>query len=129
MHKRMWWLVLRVVVALVLVCPTQLTEAAAVPQLGAVSAVGDGTPGSCTEAAFDTALATESTVTFNCGAAPYTLTLAGEKTISSALTIEAGLPGQVTLSGANLTRLFSVTAAGTNAAVTPVGSPVALSVA
>src|SRR5687768_2635942 len=109
MSKHMWWPVLRVMVALLLVCPSPLTTVQAVPLLGAV---GDGTPESCTEAALDAALATEGLVTFNCGTEPHTITLTSVKAISGETSLDGGLPGRITLSGGNLTQLFMVEAAG-----------------
>lgn len=57
--------------------------------------VGNGSPGSCTEGAFTTVLATVQgsgggTVTFNCGAAPHTIPFTGYKQISTAVVIEGG---------------------------------------
>lgn len=44
--------------------------------------VGDGTPGSCTEAALNTALVGGGTVTFNCGG-PKTILITSQKTIAN----------------------------------------------
>lgn len=68
--------------------------------------VGDGTPGSCTEAALDAALSDGGTVTFNCGQSPHTIILTSQKSINNDTTIEGG--NLITLSGANSTRLFDV---------------------
>lgn len=70
--------------------------------------VGTGTPRSCTEATLDSALSTGGRVTFNCGAALHTISLSSPKIIARDTTID----GQqlITLSGRNLTRLFSVAA-------------------
>jgi hypothetical protein len=68
--------------------------------------VGTGTPQSCTERAFEAALA-ERSVSFNCGPAPVTITLTGEKTITAATAIDGG--GRVTLSGGGAVRIFTVT--------------------
>jgi cysteine-rich repeat protein/predicted outer membrane repeat protein len=67
--------------------------------------VGTGTPQSCTEAAFEAALAQRS-VTFNCGRAPVTIRLRNEKAITAATTIDGG--GRVTLSGGGTVRVFAV---------------------
>ena len=67
--------------------------------------VGGGTPGSCTEAAFNAALAGGGSVSFNCGGS-HTITLTNEKTINSNTTINGG--GQISLSGGSSTRLFNL---------------------
>ncbi len=67
--------------------------------------VGIGTPGSCTEAALDSALAGGGTVTFNCGG-PATIQLTSAKTISQDTTIWGG--NMITLTGGLTTRLFAV---------------------
>lgn len=67
--------------------------------------VGSGTPGSCTEAALNTALSGGGSVSFNCGGS-HTITLTSEKTINSNTTINGG--GQITLSGGGTTRLFAL---------------------
>lgn len=67
--------------------------------------VGSGTPGSCTEAALNTALSGGGTVTFNCGAAPHTIPIS-VKTIVANTTINGG--GKITLDGQNAERLFVV---------------------
>lgn len=72
----------------------------------AAGVVGTGTPISCDEAAFDAALSGGGSVTFDCGAAPHTITLTGVKTISSSTTIDGG--SLVTLSGGNSVKLFNV---------------------
>ncbi len=67
--------------------------------------VGSGTPGSCTEAALNTALSGGGSVSFNCGGS-HTITLTSQKTINSSTTIDGG--GQITLSGGGSTRLFNL---------------------
>src|SRR5205823_3288470 len=59
--------------------------------------VGNGTPGSCTEAAFDAALAGGGTVTFDCGPDPVTiqLTVVKDFATSTTTTIDGG--GKITL--------------------------------
>lgn len=68
--------------------------------------VGDGTPGSCTEAAFDAALASGDVITFDCGAAPHTITFTSEKLIQKDVVIDGG--GLVTLGGGGTTRILKV---------------------
>lgn len=65
----------------------------------AAGVVGDGTPGSCTESAFDTALSGGGAVTFNCGANPVTITLTFYKQISANTTINGG--NKITLKAPN----------------------------
>ncbi len=72
----------------------------------AAEVVGDGTPESCTEAAFDAALAPGGLVTFNCGPANHTITLTNQKTLTDDVEIKGG--GLITLDGANSSRLFNV---------------------
>lgn len=70
--------------------------------------VGDGTPASCTEAAFDAALAVAQngggTITFNCGG-PATLVFTSQKIITTSVAIDGN--DQIMLSGGNSTSLFS----------------------
>lgn len=73
--------------------------------------VGTGTPQSCTEAAFDTALAIvqasqDGEISFNCGGEA-TIIFTGRKYINAQLLIING-DGEVTLSGGNITTLFEV---------------------
>jgi len=79
------------------------------PEADAAGTVGTGTPASCTETAFDTALLGGGAVTFNCGGAT-TITFTSTKTISAATTISGG--DVITLSGGNAVRLFNVTGGG-----------------
>lgn len=72
----------------------------------AAGIVGNGTPQSCTEAAFTAVLSGGGHVSFNCGAAPHLILLTSQKTISTDTTIDGG--GLITLSGGGSTRLFSV---------------------
>jgi len=78
--------------------------------LAAASVVGTGTAGSCTEAAFDTALAGAGTITFDCGGSPVTITFTGTKTISSATDIDGA--SLVTFSGGGTVKLFKVAGGG-----------------
>jgi hypothetical protein len=68
--------------------------------------VGTGTPASCTEAALDARLGGGGTVTFNCGASPYTLTIASTRVITVNTTIDGG--GKITLSGGSAVKIFQV---------------------
>ena len=71
--------------------------------------VGDGSAGSCTDAAFRSAVATGGIVTFNCGANPVTVTVASEVPVGKDTTIDGG--GKVTLSGGNTSRILHITSA------------------
>jgi hypothetical protein len=71
--------------------------------------VGSGTPESCTEAALEAALAVGGVVTFQCGAAPFTLTVTGQKDIKTDTVLDGG--GLVTLSGGGATRILHVASA------------------
>lgn len=67
--------------------------------------VGDGTPGSCDEAALDLALASHNgQIRFDCGAAPHTIVVTGEKTVTSSLVLDGG--GTIALSGGGTTRIL-----------------------
>ncbi len=72
--------------------------------------VGTGTPGSCTESAFNTAFATvqtsNGTLIFNCGAAPHTITFTSRKMVNESITIDGG--GLITLSGGGNTTVFEI---------------------
>ena len=70
--------------------------------------VGDGTPGSCTEAALRAAVATRSVVTFNCGAEPVTIGVSSpiEVPTDRDTVIDGG--GKVTLDGGSATRILSL---------------------
>jgi sugar lactone lactonase YvrE len=71
--------------------------------------VGDGTPGSCSEAALDTALASGGIIGFDCGGAAQ-INFSGAKTINfgNSVTLDGG--GEITLSGGGVDRLFVVSA-------------------
>lgn len=56
----------------------------------AAGVVGNGTPASCTEAAFDTALAGGGSVTFNCGSTNVAITLTTNKQPAFDTTIDGG---------------------------------------
>jgi hypothetical protein len=68
--------------------------------------VGNGTPASCTEAAFSAAVAAGGIIKFNCGSSPHTLTVTSEKVITKNTVLDGG--GLVTLSGGNTTRILAI---------------------
>ena len=68
--------------------------------------VGDGTRDSCTEAALDAALAGGGAISFDCGPAPHTILISGQKSIGVDTTIDGG--GLITLDGQDAHRLFDV---------------------
>ncbi|WP_298819343.1 choice-of-anchor Q domain-containing protein [Chloroflexus sp.] len=75
----------------------------------AAGVVGNGTPGSCTEAALRAAVAGGGRVTFNCGPQPVTITLTDQLEVRQDTEIDGGGPqqgGRVTLSGGGRTRLI-----------------------
>ncbi len=74
----------------------------------AAGVVGDGTAGSCTEAALEAALNGGGAVTFSCGAAA-TIPITRPKLIATATTIDGD--GRITLDGGGTTRIFTVEAA------------------
>jgi fibronectin type 3 domain-containing protein len=69
---------------------------------GNTNVVGDGTPASCTESAFEAAVAAGGVVTFNCGTAPYRLVLSSTKSITKDTVIDGG--NLVTLDGGGQVR-------------------------
>ena len=88
-------------VALALAGPVSAIAADAAP---AANVVGNGTPGSCTENAFDTAVAIGADITFNCGG-PHTIAFTHPATIGDIdLTIDGG--NAITLTGSLTTTLF-----------------------
>jgi hypothetical protein len=64
--------------------------------------VGNGTPASCTESAFQQAIAAGGIVTFSCGAAPYSLVLSSTESITRDTVIDGG--NLVTLDGGGAVR-------------------------
>ena len=78
--------------------------------------VGDGTMGSCTEEALNTALETGGIIRFRCGASPLTIPVTAEKVIVHDTVLDGG--STITLDGGGTSRLFVVGAPG--------GSPVSL---
>jgi hypothetical protein len=85
--------------ALCLALPAARAQAAGV--------VGTGTPASCTQAAFNAALAGGGTVTFNCGAGAV-IPITSTKTLTTTTTID-GTGQSITLDGGGTTRLFNTT--------------------
>lgn len=74
---------------------------------GATGIVGNGSPASCTEGALDAVLAGgHGQIRFNCGTAPHTITVSGEKEINTTRVIDGG--GLVTLSGGGTTRILAL---------------------
>jgi hypothetical protein len=74
----------------------------AVNTAGNTNVVGDGTPVSCTESAFEAAIAAGGVVTFNCGPSPYKLVLSSTKSITQDTVIDGG--NLVTLDGGGQVR-------------------------
>src|SRR5438105_3781684 len=75
--------------------------------------VGNGTPQSCTEAAFDAALHGGGDISFDCGPLPYSLTLTGFKLITLDTQIDGA--GLISITAVENSRMFSIT---TGAALT-----------
>lgn len=77
----------------------------ALPARAAPKIVGDGAPGSCTEASLRAALAGGGSISFNCGGAPLTITVSAPFEITAPeTTIDGG--GLITLRGQN-SRIFA----------------------
>src|SRR5579862_2329417 len=72
----------------------------------AAGVVGNGSATSCTEAALNAAVTNGGTVTFNCGPAPFTITLTAPLVISFDTTFDGG--GLLTLSGNRKSLIFLV---------------------
>jgi predicted outer membrane repeat protein len=89
---------LAIALGLVVVLSPRTTHAAGV--------VGNGTPGSCTEAAFSAALTGGGQVTFNCGATPHAINITSTKTIGSNTSINGG--GLITLRGGSTSPVLNV---------------------
>jgi hypothetical protein len=74
---------------------------------GGAQSIGDGTPASCTEAAFDAKVGMGGGVFFfNCGPDPVTIQLSTEKTLKMNTVIDGG--GLVTLDGGGTHRILSI---------------------
>jgi hypothetical protein len=78
------------------------TPISAVNTAGDTNVVGDGTPASCTESAFEAAIAAGGVITFNCGPSPYKLVLSSTKSITQDTVIDGG--NLVTLDGGGQVR-------------------------
>jgi len=79
--------------------------------LRAAGQIGNGTPGSCTEAVLRSAIASGGSISFNCGAGMATITLTSTLAVSENATIDGGGPnqgGRVTLSGGGQTTIMSI---------------------
>ncbi|MCS6882880.1 MAG: choice-of-anchor Q domain-containing protein [Oscillochloridaceae bacterium] len=93
-HPTLRRFTLTLIALLVLATPPTL------PARAAPKIVGDGTPGSCTEASLRAALAGGGSVSFNCGGAPVTITVSAPFEITAPeTTIDGG--GLITLRGQN----------------------------
>jgi predicted outer membrane repeat protein len=79
------------------------------PAAQAAGIVGTGTAASCNDATLTAALAGGGVVTFNCGAAPVTITILSSKFISASTSIDGGK--LVTLSGGGTQHILYVSAA------------------
>jgi hypothetical protein len=77
----------------------------------AAGVVGTGNTDSCSESALVDALVGGGDVTFNCGGAPWAITLTSHKTIAVNTTIDGG--GLITLGGGNAVRHFVVNTGAT----------------
>ena len=82
--------------------------------------VGNGTPGSCTEAALNMALVGGGTVTFNCGAAPVVIPITAQKVIVVSTTVDGGSADLITLDAGGGRRHFATRQS--------IGTPIALTV-
>lgn len=91
----------------VVLAPVICTPPLAPVDTTTATTVGVGNPGSCTQAAFDAALANNNgQIRFNCGATPHTITVTSEKIVDDTLVIDGG--GTVTLSGGGSTRILGL---------------------
>ena len=81
---------------------------AALDTSSASPGVGDGTPGSCTEAALRAAVASRDVVTFNCGAGPVTIRVTAPIAVPTDRNTVIDGAGKVTLDGGGATRILSL---------------------
>jgi predicted outer membrane repeat protein len=102
------WLISLMLVSAFFASPAPTATAALSVAPGA-GVVGDGTPGSCTQAELHLKLAGGGLVTFACGG-PKTILLTTPETITLTSTLDGA--GLITLDGDLGTRLFEVSAAG-----------------
>jgi hypothetical protein len=75
---------------------------------GVAPAVGDGTPGSCTESALRAAIASQSVITFNCGPSAVTIPVSSTIVVPTDRDTVIDGNGLVTLDGRNGTRILSL---------------------
>lgn len=75
---------------------------------GTAPSVGTGTPESCTEAALRAAIASHSTITFDCGASPATIPIAKTIDIPTDRNIVIDGGNKITLDGLGKTRILSL---------------------
>lgn len=94
------------VVCVLAILTLLLLDAASVVKASGV--VGNGTPASCTEAAFNAALQGGGLITFNCGTGFHTIVFTATKVINAFVTIRGD--GRIALSGGNSIRLFQIDA-------------------
>ena len=96
---------LRPAALIVAVC---LALAAAPAALHAGGVVGNGAPGSCTEAALNAALVGGGTVTFNCGVNPVVITFTSQKLLlqNTSTIIDGGNADRIIFDGGGTTRHF-----------------------
>jgi predicted outer membrane repeat protein len=84
------------------------------PVRAADAVVGDGTPASCDQTAYNAAVfetnTNGGTVTFNCGAAPHTIFLNSYNYITGSMAIDGG--GLITLDGTTSTSFYQVGTSG-----------------
>jgi len=110
MKKQFFHAVLTLTLVVSLLASFSSTAFAATNQV-----VGDGSPASCTEAAFDTALAVVSAagglMTFSCGPSPLSIVFTTTKILADGVSIDGG--GLITFSGGNAVNLLRVTGAVT----------------
>lgn len=90
---------------LLALCALLWSQAALPGTARAAGVVGNGSPGSCTEAALRAAVAGGGKVSFNCGPEPATITLSDTLELSQS-TVEIDGGGKVTLSGGGKVRVI-----------------------
>src|SRR6188508_483168 len=85
--------------------PEAVCEAAALADVSSPdSVVGDGSPGSCTEAALRSAAEAGGAIVFDCGPDPVTIGVTATITFSAESVVDGG--GLVTLDGGGAARIF-----------------------
>ena len=68
--------------------------------------VGDGTPGSCTEASLNQAITAGGDISFNCCPNPVIIPITSQKVLQGSLTIDGG--NKIILDGGRKTRIFKI---------------------